>query len=111
MKDELFVKIMTKFVGLKTESYSYLIDGGSENKKAKGTKRYVIRRKLRFQNYENCLEATQLENQIKHLEKNKIDIDSITKNLKEFIKNNKSTLKAQKNERHNIFTEEINKIA
>ena len=102
---------MAKFVGLKTKRYSYLIDGGSENKKAKGTKRYVIRRKLKFQNYENCLEATQLVNQIKHPEKNKIDMDSITKHHKEFIKNNKSTSKTQKNERHNIFTEEINKIA
>ena len=44
------------------------------------------------------------------LEKNKIDIDSI----KEFIKNKKSILKTQqrfKSERHNVFTEEINKVA
>ena len=34
-------------------------------------------------------------------------------NQKEFIKNNKSILTQQmfKNERHNLFTEEINKIA
>ena len=34
-------------------------------------------------------------------------------NQKEFIKNNKSILTQQmfKNERHNVFTEEINKIA
>ena len=77
MKDELGGKIMTKFVGLRAKTYSYLIDDGSEDKKAKGTKNCVIKRKLKFENYKNCLEATQLENKINHLEKNKIDIDSI----------------------------------
>ena len=37
MKDELGQKIMTKFVGLRPKTYSYLIDDGRENKKAKGT--------------------------------------------------------------------------
>ena len=43
-------------------------------------------------------------------QKTQIDINSI----KGFIKNNKSILKIQqrfKSERHNVFTEEINKIA
>ena len=110
MKDELGRKIMTKFVGLRVKTYSYLIDDGTEDKKAKGTKKCVMKRKLKFENYKNCLEATQLENKINYLEKNKIHIDSI----KEFIKNNKSMLKIQqsfKSERHNVCTEEINKIA
>ena len=34
-----------------------------------------MKRKLKFQNYRNCLEATQLDNKIKYLEKNKINID------------------------------------
>ena len=38
MKDELSGKLMTKFVGLRAKTYSYLIDDGSEDKKAKGTK-------------------------------------------------------------------------
>ena len=38
MKDELSGKIMAKFVGLRVKPYSYLIDDGSEDKKAKGTK-------------------------------------------------------------------------
>ena len=38
MKDELCRKIMTKFVRLRAKTYSYLIDNGSEDKKAKGTK-------------------------------------------------------------------------
>ena len=61
---------MTKFVGLRANTYSYLIDGGSEDKKAKGKKKCVMKRKLKFENYKNCLEATQLENKINHLEKN-----------------------------------------
>ena len=86
IKDELGGKIMTKFVGLRAKSYSYLIDDGKEDKKAKGTKKCVIKRKLKFENYENYLEATKLENKIKHLEKNKINIDSLKKNHKETIK-------------------------
>ena len=42
MKDELGGKIMTKFVGLRAKTYSYLVDEGSEDKKAKGTKTCVI---------------------------------------------------------------------
>ena len=30
---------------------------------------YVIKRKLKFENYKNCLEATRLDNQINNLEK------------------------------------------
>ena len=72
MENELGRKIMTKFVRLRAKTYSYLIDDGSEDKKAKGTKKCVIKRKLKFENYKNCLEATQLENKINHLEKNQI---------------------------------------
>ena len=110
MKDELAEKIMTKFVGLRAKTYSYLTDDRSEGKKAKGTKKRVIKRKIKFENYKSCLGALQLEDKINYLEKNKIDIDSI----KEFIKTNKSILEIQqrfKSERHNVFSEEINKIA
>ena len=34
-------------------------------------------RKLKFKEYKNCLESTQLENKIDHLEKNETDIDSL----------------------------------
>ena len=64
MKDELVGKIKTKFVGLKAKTYSYLIDDGGEDKKAKGTKKCVIKRKLKFENYRNCLGAIQLENKV-----------------------------------------------
>ena len=69
----------------------------------------VIKRKLKFQDYKSCLEADQIENEINYLEKNKIDVDV----HKEFIKKNKLILKTQqrfRSERHNVFTEEINKI-
>ena len=40
------------------------------------------KRTLKFENYKNCLEATQLENEIIHLGKNKTDLDSIKKIIK-----------------------------
>ena len=65
--------------------------------------------KPKFQDYKNWLETAETENKINPLEKNNIDVDC----LKEFVKNNKVILKTQqrfKNKRHNVFTEEINKI-
>ena len=37
---------------------------------AKGTKKCVIKRELKFKAYKNCLEATQLDNKMNGLEKN-----------------------------------------
>ena len=39
MKDKLGWKVITKFVGLKAKTYSYLIDNASEDKKAKSAKK------------------------------------------------------------------------
>ena len=105
---------MTKFFRLRAKTFSYLIDDGSEDNKAKRRKMCVTKRKLKFENYKNCLEAAQLEKIIKnnYLANNEIDMNSIKKNHKEFIRNNKSILKIQqrfKSESHNVFTEEINK--
>ena len=75
MKDELGRQIMKEFVGLRAKTYSYLKDNNDEDKKAKG--RSVIKRKLKFEDYKNCLEAAQIENKINNLEKNKIDVDSL----------------------------------
>ena len=50
---------------------------------------------------------------IQKKKKTENDIDSITKNNQEFMKNNKLILKKQqrfKSERHNVFTEEIDKV-
>ena len=69
MKVELGRKIMAKSVGLRAKTYSYLKDDSTEDKNIKGTKTCVIKRKLKFENYKSCLEATQLENKINHIEK------------------------------------------
>ena len=55
MKDELGGKIFTEFVTLRPKTYSYLTDDCKEVKKAKGTKKYVIKRMIKFNDYKNCL--------------------------------------------------------
>ena len=84
MKDELGGKIMTEFVALRPKTYSYLTDNCKEDKKAKGTKKCVIKRRLKFSDYKDCL----LNNEI------------ILKSQQRF-----------KSERHDVYTEEVNKIA
>ena len=69
MKDELGGQVMKEFVGLRPKTYSYLKDNNDEDKKIKGPKKYVIKRKLNFQDYKNCLEVAQIENKISHLKK------------------------------------------
>ena len=48
MKDELGGKIMTELAALRPKTYSYLMDDGNSDKKAKGTKRCVIKKILKF---------------------------------------------------------------
>ena len=48
MKNELGRKITTKFVGLRAITCSYLTDYSSEEKKEKGTKKFVIKKSLNF---------------------------------------------------------------
>ena len=55
MKDELGGKIITEFVTLRPKTYSYLTDDGKIDKKAKGTKKCVIKRIIKFDDYKNCL--------------------------------------------------------
>ena len=55
MKDGLGVKIMTEFVALRPKTCSYLVDDGNSDKKAKGTKKYIIKIIIKFNHYENCL--------------------------------------------------------
>ena len=84
MKDELGGKIITKFVALRPKTYLYLTDYCKEDKKAKGTKKCVIKRELKFNDYKDCL------------------------------LNDKVVLKSQqrfKSERHDVYTENVNKIA
>ena len=83
MKDELGWKAMQEFVGLRPKCYSYLMDDGKVDKKAKGTKKCVIKRCLMFDDYSECLKE-------------------------------KKILRSQqrfKSDGHDVYTEEINKIA
>ena len=84
MKDELGGGIITEFVALRPKSYSYTTNDFTELKKAKGTKKCVAKKMLRFSDYKNCLFS------------------------------NGKVLKSQqrfKSENHSVYTENINKIA
>ena len=55
MKDELGERIIREFVAITPKTYSYLTDDGKEDKKAKGTKKCVIKIMIKFDDYKNCL--------------------------------------------------------
>ena len=84
MKDELGGKIITEFVTLRPKTYSYLTDDGKEDKKAKGTKKCVIKKMIKFNDYKRCL----------------LDDEVILKSQQRFIR-----------KKHDVYTENINKIA
>ena len=46
---------MKKFVGLRARTWAYLMDDDSEHKKARETKKCVIKRELFFKNCKDCL--------------------------------------------------------
>ena len=48
---------MVEFAALRSETFSYLTDDNDKNKKAKGTKKFVIERKLEPKDYKHWLEA------------------------------------------------------
>ena len=47
MNDELGRKIMTTFFGLRKKTYSYLLDDNCQDKKAKDTKKCVMKKLFR----------------------------------------------------------------
>ena len=55
MKDESGGKIITEFVTLRPKTYSYLSDDDKEDKKAKGTKKCVIKKMIKSNDYKKCL--------------------------------------------------------
>ena len=55
MKDESGGKIITEFVTLRPKTYSYLTDDDKEDKKAKGTKKCVIKKMIKSNDYKKCL--------------------------------------------------------
>ena len=54
-KDELGGKIMTEFCAPRAKAYAYKLDDDTEHKKAKGTKKCIIKRELMFENYKVSL--------------------------------------------------------
>jgi hypothetical protein len=55
MKDECAGKIMTHFIGLRSKLYSYRVQGGFVNKRAKGVKKVTIDKTITFDDYVTCL--------------------------------------------------------
>ena len=84
MKDELGGKIITEFVTLRPKTYSFLTDDGKEGKKSKGTKKCIIKKMIKFNDYKKCL----------------LDDEVILKSQQRFI-----------NKKRDIYIENINKIA
>ena len=54
-KDELGGKIMTEFCALRAKAYAYKLDDDTEMKKAKGTKKCIVKREITFKNYVDAL--------------------------------------------------------
>ena len=84
MKDELGGKIITEFVTLRPKTYSFLTDDGKEDKKAKGTKKCIIKKMIKFNDYKKCL----------------LNDEAILKSQQRFI-----------SKKHDVYTGNINKIA
>ena len=83
-KDELGGKIMTEFCALRAKAYAYKLDDDTEMKKAKGTKKCIVKRELMFENYKDALF------------------------------NDKIIIRSQqrfRSDHHRVCTEEVNKIA
>ena len=55
MINQLGAKIMIEFVTLIPKTYSYLTDDDKNVKKANKTKKLVIQRILKFNDYKNCV--------------------------------------------------------
>ena len=84
MKDELGGNIITEFVTLRPKTYSFLTDDGEEDKKAKGTKKCVIKKMIKFNDYKKCL----------------LNDEVILNSQQRFI-----------SKKHDVYTENIIKIA
>ena len=83
-KDELGRKIMIEFCALRAKAYVFKLDDDTEKKKAKGTKKCIVKRELIFKNYKDCL----FNNEV------------IIKSQQRF-----------RSDHHRVYTEEVNKIA
>ena len=103
MKDESEGQTMKTFVGLRAKTYSYLKDRNDEGKKAKGAKSCVIIRKLKFQDYKNCVKASQVINTVNYLEKTDINADCFKEDQRKFVEKNKLVLNKDLKVKNRIF--------
>ena len=55
MKDELGEEINLEFIALRPKTYSYLTDNDKIDKKAKGTRKCIIKKMIKFDDYKKCL--------------------------------------------------------
>lgn len=55
-KDELNGKVMTEFVGLRSKMYCVKAEGVEKMKKAKGVKKYVLKKTITFDHYMDCIQ-------------------------------------------------------
>ena len=53
-KDEIGGKIMTEFYAVRAKTYAFKLDDDTEMKKAKGTKKCIVKRELMFENLMLC---------------------------------------------------------
>ena len=83
-KDELERKIMTEFVAHRARAYAFRTEKGIEQKKAKGTKKCVVKKDITFENYKEAPFSS-----------------------KTIIKSHQ----AFKSDHHNVCTKEYNKTA
>ena len=82
-KDEAGGKIVSEFVGLRPKLYAYKMHEGKEEKRCKGVKKAVVKRSINFEDYKTCLFTGKPQTR---------------------------TMNAIRSHRHELFTEEINKI-
>ena len=54
-KDELNGKILKEFCAARAKTYAFLLDDDDEEKKAKGTKKCVIKRMIKFSDYKDAV--------------------------------------------------------
>ncbi|KAJ8953853.1 hypothetical protein NQ318_006704 [Aromia moschata] len=54
-EDENNGKIMTHFIGLRSKQYTYRVEEGKTVKKAKGVKSNVVKNKINFEDYLDCI--------------------------------------------------------
>ena len=83
IKDKLGGEIITEFIALRPKTYSYLTDNDKIDKKAKGAKKCVIKKMIKFDDYKKCL----------------LNDKVILKSQQRFISN-----------KHDVYTEDVNKI-